>query len=74
MQLAPDSPDLWAPDSGRPNQWAPEVDRPPQATDSGRFPAHHSRPPEKPERDYRRQPRRAVPALPVCVLRLASLG
>jgi site-specific recombinase XerD len=23
MQWAPDSPDLWAPDSGRPNQWAP---------------------------------------------------
>ena len=22
MQWAPDSPDLWAPDSGRPNQWA----------------------------------------------------
>ena len=25
MQWAPDSPDLWAPDSGRPNQWAPDT-------------------------------------------------
>jgi hypothetical protein len=25
MQWAPDSPDLWAPDSGRPNRWAPDT-------------------------------------------------
>jgi hypothetical protein len=25
MQWAPDSPDLWAPDSGRPDQWAPDT-------------------------------------------------
>jgi len=25
MQWAPDSPDLWAPDSGHPNQWAPDT-------------------------------------------------
>jgi hypothetical protein len=25
MQWAPDSPDLWAPDSGRPNQWASDT-------------------------------------------------
>ena len=25
MQWAPDSPDLWAPDFGRPNRWAPDT-------------------------------------------------
>jgi hypothetical protein len=25
MQWAPDSPDLWAPDAGRPNRWAPDT-------------------------------------------------